>query len=93
MLFRGFLRRGVVVVFLVDEIEGRMLVVVVFMCVTSVLVCCRILPRFCSDELFTFLFLSIFQKYTTTHCRMASIIIIMIHLPVRFIPIYMYDEY
>ena len=36
MLLRGFLRRGVVVVFLVDEMEIKMLVAVVFLRVTSV---------------------------------------------------------
>ena len=34
--------------------DGGMLVVVVFMSVTSVLICRRILPRFCSREFFTF---------------------------------------
>ena len=34
--------------------DGGTLVVVVFMCVTSVLICRRILPRFCSGEFFAF---------------------------------------
>ena len=38
--------------------DGGMLVVVVFMSVTSVLICPRILPRFCSGEFFTY-FLSL----------------------------------
>ena len=43
-----------------------MLVVVVFMSVTSVLVCRRILPRFCSGEFFTYnsRLLLIEQHYT-----------------------------
>ena len=53
-----------------------MLVVVVFMSVTSVLICRRILPRFCSGEFFTFCYYSrLLEQHYYTHCRMASIII------------------
>ena len=56
------------------------MVVVVFMCVTSVLICRMMLLRFCSGEFFTYLlFLSLFGN-NAAYCRVAGIVIVIVHI-------------